>query len=130
MAFILKQSDSYSWPVEFKIPTEGGRYAKQSFTVELRRVPSSEAERMAAEFQAFFRAAEVGIIDDEIRKPADMARDLVVGWDGITDADGDPIKYSAATLNQLLEVHGAASAIMGAWVESLSGARQKTSAAL
>ena len=38
MAFVLKQSDTYVWPVTFDIPVDGGRHEKQTFDGERRRL--------------------------------------------------------------------------------------------
>ena len=39
MAFVLKQSDTYKWPVTVEIPIDGGRFDKQTFDAEFKRLP-------------------------------------------------------------------------------------------
>ena len=55
MAFVLKQSDSYTWPVTFDIPVDGGRHERQTFDGEFKRLPQSKIGPMVAELQKHVR---------------------------------------------------------------------------
>lgn len=123
--FVIKQSDSYSWPVSFKIPVDDGGYAEQSFTGEFRRVDTAATEKLVAEIQSYMRAADVGFFPDEMRRPAEMAADVLVGWKGVKDGDNEEVKFSPATMKAALGVHGCAVGVLNAWNESLSGGRRK-----
>ena len=45
MAFILAQSDSYSWPVTVEFPVDGGRFEKQTFDAEFKRLHNHELNK-------------------------------------------------------------------------------------
>lgn len=123
--FVIKQSDSYAWPLVFKIPVDDGGYAEQSFTGEFRRLDTAAAEKLSVEIQSYMRAAEVGFFPDDMRRPAAMAADVLVGWKGVKDGAGEDVKFTPATMKQALAVHGCAIGVLNAWSESLSGGRRK-----
>ena len=39
MSFVLKVSDSYSWPITLVLPVDGGRREKHTFDGEFKRLP-------------------------------------------------------------------------------------------
>jgi hypothetical protein len=125
MAFVLKVDDSYSWPVPFDLPIDGGRHERRSFDARFKRLPQSRIDELLEAGQrrvAAMRAGEPldGMVDD-----ASVARELVIGWSGITDEVGEEIPFSAKALEQLIEVPMVAQAIVQAWGNSLQGAKRK-----
>lgn len=118
MAFVLKQSSSYSWPVSFDVPVDGGRHEKQTFDGEFKRLPQSKIGPMVAELQK---------VDDlgELERITEIAKDVLVGWSGINDDDGKEIPFSQKALEQLLEVPFLAVAVLKAYMDSIKGAKRK-----
>lgn len=112
MAFILKQSNTYSWPVTIQVSMSGGRFDKQVFDAEFKRVGQSEAE----EFMASIAKGD--------RSVNDVLGEIFVGWSGVSDGT-DEVPFSVGARDQLLEVNRAAAAIFEAWIESLTGAKKK-----
>ena len=111
MAFVLKQSDSYSWPVTVEFPVDGGRFEKQTFDVELKRLSQSRIQE---------------VIDGKgTTNDGDFAKEVVLGWNGVTDPKGADVPFSAAALDQLLNVPLVAAAIVEAFFGSLTGAKRK-----
>ena len=113
MAFVLKQSDTYSWPVTFDLPIDGGRHQRQSFDGEFRRLSQSRNRELGQQIEA-------GDTTD-----ADLATEVLVGWSGITDDSGKDVPFSQAALQQLLDVPMLATAIITAYFSSLQGAKRK-----
>ena len=113
MAFILAQSDSYSWPVTVEFPVDGGRFEKQTFDAEFKRLPQSRIE------QVIERSNDVSVNDTE------FAREVLVGWAGVTGDDAQEIPYSVEAARRLLEVPLVAGAIVQAFFASLTGAKRK-----
>ena len=113
MAFVLKQSDTYSWPVTFDLPIDGGRHQRQSFDGEFRRLSQSRIREMGQQIEA-------GETTD-----ADLATEVLVGWSGITDDSGKDVPFSQTALQQLLDVPMLATAIITAYFSSLQGAKRK-----
>jgi hypothetical protein len=42
--FILSQSSSYKWPVSVDFPVDGGKYEKQTFDAEFKRMSQPQIE--------------------------------------------------------------------------------------
>lgn len=115
MAFVLKQSATYTWPVPLLIPVDGGRREKHSFDAEFKRLPQSRIN----EIIKLARALELGRADDEVLDDKAAAREILAGWSGITDDDGNDIPFSQAALDQLLEIPTIAGQIIKAWFTSM-----------
>ncbi|MFN9545905.1 MAG: hypothetical protein ACK6AD_02375 [Cyanobacteriota bacterium] len=58
-----------------------------------------------------------------------VAAEVLVGWSGVTDDDGEPIGFTAATADKFVRIQGVAKAICDAWAESLEGAKRGNSKA-
>jgi hypothetical protein len=112
MAFVLKQSASYTWPVTVEFPTDGGRFEKHTFDAEFKRLSQTRIE---------------GIMADAVAnqlKDGEVAAEVLIGWKGVTDGGAD-IPYSETGKAELLEVPLVAASVIKAWMESLSGAKRK-----
>jgi hypothetical protein len=118
MAFVLKQSDTYTWPVTFDVPVDGGRHERQTFDGEFKRLPQSKIGPMVAELQ---RLEDLG----DLERITDISRDVLVGWSGINDDNNKEIPYSQKALDQLLEVPFLAVAVLKAYMDSIKGAKRK-----
>ena len=118
MAFVLKQSDTYSWPVSFDIPADGGRHEKQTFDGEFKRMPQSRVGPMVAELQQIEDLAD-------LERITEIAKEVLIGWSGIIDDDGKEIPYSEKALAQLLEVPLLAVSIIKSYMDSIKGAKRK-----
>lgn len=112
MAFVLKQSDNYSWPVTVEYPVDGGRFEKHTFDAQFKRLSQTRIEE---------------IMNDAVSgdmKDVGVAGELLTGWAGVTDG-GEPIPYSEKAKAELLDMPLVAASIVKAWMESLAGARKK-----
>lgn len=113
MAFVLSQSISYSWPVAVEFPIDGGRFDKQTFDAQFKRLPQDRIRQVWDQIQS-------GEIDDE-----GLCKEILVGWSGITDAKGGEVPYSEQARDQLLLVPLVAAAVVSAWLDSLAKAKRK-----
>ena len=125
MAFVLKQSTSYKWPVSVKLPADGGKFEKQTFDAEFKRLPQARINEIQTEVQARIKAAERSESPDGGISDQSIADELLVGWAGVVDADGDEVPFSEATKQQLLDIPTVAAAIIVAYFESLTGTKAK-----
>jgi hypothetical protein len=122
MAFVLKQSATYTWPITVIIPMDGGRRDKHTFDGEFRRLPQSRIN----EIIKLARAAERGRLnDDEELLDQDAAKEILAGWSGVVDDDAKEIPYSENALAQLLDIPTVAGQIVRAWFDSLDVAKRK-----
>ena len=125
MAFVLKQSNSYTWPVSVKLPADGGKFEKQTFDAQFKRLPQGRINEIQVDVQTRIKASERnetlegGISDQSI------ADELLVGWSGVVDGDGDEILFSEELKEQLLDISTVASAIIVAYFDSLTGSKAK-----
>jgi len=64
-------------------------------------------------------------IQTEEASDQDIAREVLVGWAGITDDDGEEVPFSKAALERLLDIPMLATAIVTTYFKSLQGAKAK-----
>lgn len=122
MAFVLKQSNTYTWPIALVLPVDGGRRDKHTFDGEFKRLPQTRINQIVR----LARASERGRLnDDEELLDQDAAKELLAGWSGVIDDDGKEIPFSDSALAQLLEIPTVAGQIVRAWFESIDTAKRK-----
>jgi hypothetical protein len=122
MAFVLKQSATYIWPITLVLPVDGGKRQKHTFDGELRRLPQSRISEIIKLAQLQERGA---LADDEELRDQDAAKEVLVGWANIVDDEGEDVPFSDSKLNELLEIPTVAGQIVRAWFDSLEVAKQK-----
>jgi len=122
MAFVLKQSDSYSWPVTLIIPVDGGRREKHTFDAEFKRLPQTRINEIVRQAKGISEgnSDESAMLEDQ-----SACAEILVGWSNVIDDSGEQIPFSAKALNQLLELPTIAAQIIRAWSESLEVAKRK-----
>lgn len=125
MAFVLNQSQSYSWPVSIQLPADGGKREKSSFDALFKRLPQSRINEIQQLVQQRMKAAERGDELDNGVTDQSIAAEILVGWSGILDADGDDVPYSEAVKAQLLDVPMMAGALIEAYFTSLVELKRK-----
>lgn len=125
MAFVLNQSQSYSWPVSINLPADGGKREKSSFDALFKRLPQSRINEIQQLVQQRIKSAERGDELDNGVTDQSIAAEILVGWSGILDADGDDVPYSEAVKAQLLDVPMMAGALIEAYFTSLVELKRK-----
>tara|TARA_Y100001973_G_scaffold15349_1_gene22254 strand:- start:1832 stop:2176 length:345 start_codon:yes stop_codon:yes gene_type:complete len=113
MAFVLDESASYTWPVKAKIPTNNGKHSVQTFNVEFKRITQSRVLEMFAQINK-------GTITD-----MEICFEVILGWDSVTDGDGNPLDFNQGNLKKLLDVPTIALAIGETFFNSINGGREK-----
>lgn len=125
MAFVLKQSTSYKWPVTFKMPTDGGKYEKHTFDAEFKRLPQSRINELQVEVNRRIKATERDEEYDGEVSDLSLASEVLLGWSGVVDDDGDEVAFTEANKAQLLNVPMMSGAIIEAYFDSLAGKKAK-----
>ena len=113
MGFKLDQSGTYKWPVTVEVPVDYGRREKHKFDGEFKRMTQSRIKEL-------IELVASGDLSD-----VDVVKEVLVGWEGIEDDEGNELKFSQAKLKQLLEVPMVATAIGKAFFNSIAGAKRK-----
>ena len=125
MSFVLKQSSSYKWPVSFKLPVDGGKFEKQTFDAEFKRLPQARINEIQTDVQTRIKAAERNELVDTSVTDISIANELIIGWEGVVDSDGDAVTFCETVKQQLLDIPTVASAIIVAYFDSLAGVKTK-----
>ncbi len=122
MAFVLKQSATYTWPITLILPVDGGRREKHTFDGEFRRLPQTRIN----EIIKLARLQDRGKLDpDEELVDQDAAKEILAGWSNVVDDKGEDVPFSESALNQLVEIPTVAGQIVRAWFDSLEVAKRK-----
>lgn len=120
MAFVLKQSTSYTWPIPLVIPVDGGRKETHTFDGEFLRLPQSRIN----ELLTLARNVELGKAEPDEMEDVQTAKEMLIGWSGVIDDNGQEIPFSEAALNQLLNIPGIAGQIVKAFFLSIQAEKE------
>ena len=120
MAFKLKQSTSYKWPVALVIPVDGGKRETHTFDACFNRLPQSRIN----EIRQLAIAIERGRADEEEANEMQMVSEILVGWDGVVGDDGEAVVFSVAGLAEMLEIPTVASQILREFFNSLQSEKK------
>ena len=107
MAFKLQVRDVCVAKVKGEMPTESGSTERFDFTLTCSRVTGS---------QLVEETKDVTVTD--------FLRKKVTGWDGVLNEAGEPVPFSKAGLEQLLDVPGIPVLAYQAYLASI-GAKEK-----
>ena len=113
MAFVLKQSETFSWPVTFDLPVDGGLHETQTFDVHYKRMPQKWIREIARKIEA-----------DKVTD-TEVAKEIVAGWTGITDEAGKEIPFSQKALEQILDIPTLSGSVVLAFFKATSGVKEK-----
>ena len=122
MAFVLKQSATYTWPITLVLPVSGGRREKHTFDGEFRRLPQTRINEIVKLAQLQERGK---LSEDEELRDQDAAREILAGWSNVVDDEGEEIPFSDSKLAELLEIPTVAGQIVRTWFDSLEVAKRK-----
>ena len=107
MAFVLKKTASYKWPVTVETPIDGGKFEKQTF-------------------DAVFKKMSRSAFNDLVNKGDDALVDgILESWDGIKDEDGKDIAFTQKNKKELCDDPYVMKALIQAYADSVTGAQTK-----
>ena len=101
--FILKKEATFTHPIVFYTPADGGTQNKETFDAVFKIIPQSRINEIGIQAQKKQKELDQGIFDGEKISDYMIAEEVLVGWDGITDGDKE-VPYTAATKKQLLDI--------------------------
>lgn len=108
--FKLEKKSTFTWPVTVNVPKDGGTFASHQFTAEFKLQEQSKVDALLLRFQQ----------NDE-----DILKELLVGWLGVQDSDGDELDYTEENKAKLLDIPYVRSALLKAYFEAASGNKVK-----
>lgn len=91
MPFRISPSKTFAWPVKvaFASETKAGEVEEMEFVAHFKRINAK------ADVTALLKRAG--------NEDAIMANEVLLGWEGIEDEDGNPLEYSEENKAKLLE---------------------------
>lgn len=107
--FKLSDKTSVKWPVNVEIPQDGGKTLANRFTVEFRLLDQYEIDALSA----------------DTRNDQEFLRGVIIDWEDVADAVGDPLSCSALNITRLTNVPYVRRALLAAFFEAISGAARK-----
>lgn len=111
--FVISQKQTYSWPVTVEFPVDGGKTDRQTFDAEFKRMTQTRINEIRSQIER-----------NEVTD-TDLAKEVLVGWEGVNDSNGDAVPFTERARDQLLDVPLVAAAVVMAWLGSLTGVKRK-----
>jgi len=126
MGFKLSGATSYEWKVAGKLANES-----YSFIAEFAFLDQERIDYLLVASARRAALLQRGEDDPELEgvNHRTIAAEVLVGWSGVTDDDGEPVDFTAASADKFLRIQGVAKAVCDAWAESLEGAKRGNSKA-
>ena len=121
--FILKKEATFTHPIVFYTPADGGTQNKETFDAVFKIIPQSRINEIATQAQKKQKELEDGIMDGINISDSLIADEILIGWDGITDGNKE-VPYTPATKKQLLDIPMLANTLVTEYLNVV--AQQKT----
>ncbi len=121
--FILKKEATFTHPIVFYTPSDGGTQKEETFDAVFKIIPQSRINEIGVQAQKKQKELDEGIFDGVKISDYMIADEILVGWDGITDGE-NPIPFTTATKKQLLDIAGLANILVEKYFNEVT--KQKT----
>jgi hypothetical protein len=124
--FKLSEATSYEWKVAGKLASES-----YSFTADFKFLDQERIDYLLVASAKRSALLKRGEDDPELEgvNHRTIAAEVLAGWAGVTDDDGEAIDFTATSADKILRIQGVAKAVCDAWAESLEGAKRGNSKA-
>jgi hypothetical protein len=121
MGFKISEASSYRWPVAGEVA--GVRF---SFKADFAFLPQERIDYLTVASARRQALLERGQDDADLQNVTAraIAAEVLVGWSEVTDDNDEPVVFTAAAADRLLQIQGVAAAVVEAWGESLQGAKR------
>ena len=121
--FILKKEATFTHPIVFYTPGDGGTQKEETFDAIFKIIPQSRINEIGVQAQKKQKELDEGIYDGVKISDYLIADEILVGWDGITDGE-NPVPFTKATKKQLLDIAGLANILVEKYFNEVT--KQKT----
>lgn len=134
--FVLDNSHEFTWPVKVPVPIEG-RHKTFQFKARFKHVTPERRLEILEDFQEEAKARNQRLLADEAENAADDAEteiekehptfeqdllsEVLIGFEGINDTSGEPVEFSEASRDALLQNDFARTALLKAYMAALNG---------
>tara|TARA_Y100001938_G_scaffold144618_1_gene219530 strand:+ start:463 stop:837 length:375 start_codon:yes stop_codon:yes gene_type:complete len=121
--FILKKEATFTHPIVFYTPSDGGTQKEETFDAIFKIISQSRINEIGIQAQKKQKELDEGIFDGVKISDYMIADEILVGWDGITDGE-NPVPFTKATKKQLLDIAGLANILVEKYFNEVT--KQKT----
>lgn len=104
--FKIGQTDRFTYPVSVEVVGDNGKRSSYSFDAVFKRLSNDE-------FVEVSRSAKMGDLPD-----IDLVRDVLIGWKGIQDEDGNDMPFTEANRDLVLNIWPVTPSIVTAFLEA------------
>ncbi|GAA5231747.1 hypothetical protein [Verticiella sediminum] len=105
---LATQTPTYRIKVEVSLPTEKGRFERQDFWWDVRRVDSDELDELVL-----------------VKGQSEVIRRVHTAWSGVLGEDGQPLEPTPENLEALLLIPQVRVAMAAAYWSNINDVRQK-----
>lgn len=106
--FKITKNPEFSHPVRVKVPTDTG-FADHTFTARFRALTITESEKHDTMSTTGTNA---------------FLAEVLVGWEGVTDDEGQPVAFSNAARQALIDIPFARVALLDTYNLAMIGAKR------
>jgi len=103
MAFVLKKTASYKWPVKVEVPVDGGKFETETFDAVFKRMSRSA-------FMDLLDKGEDALVDQ-----------ILEGWEGVMDESGKEMPFTQKNKKEMLDDPYVIRALITAYADSVAG---------
>ena len=122
--FILKKEATFTHPIVFYTPGDGGTQKEETFDAVFKIIPQSRINEIGLQAQQKKNELDKGIMDGTDISDLLIADEILVGWEGITDGDKE-VPFTPATKKQVLDIAGLANILVTKYFEEVSKQKVK-----
>ena len=122
--FILKKEATFTHPIKFYTPADGGTQKEETFDAVFKIIPQSRINEIAILAKAKEKELNEGILDGTKISDLLIADEILVGWEGITDGT-EPVPFTKSTKKQVLDIGGLANLLVTKYFEEVSKQKVK-----
>lgn len=108
--FKIQKKATFTWPVTVNVPRDGGGFVTHEFTAEFKLQEQSKLDRLLEQFR---------------NEDRDILKELLVGWEGVSDAEGNVMLFTEETRDHLIDIPYVRTGLLKAYFESSSGNKVK-----
>ena len=121
--FILKKEATFTHPIVFYTPGDGGTQKKETFDAVFKILPQSRINEIGVQAQKKQKELDQGIYDGVKISDQMIADEILVGWEDVKYEDKD-VPFTAATKKSLLDIPMVANTLVTEYLNVV--AQQKT----
>ena len=122
--FILKKEATFTQPIKFFKPSDGGVQKEESLEAIFKILPQSRINEIREQADKKQKELDQGITDGEKISDVLIADEILVGWEGITDGEKE-IPYSKSTKKLILEFPMLANTLVEIYFAELTKQKRK-----